>query len=99
MARYAEDERRANGPVWGLGGKLTVDNTRAKLQSLSMSGLERQQGRGSSALGTACAKLYKPGTLLISVAQQERVRWEISRKEAGEGERARSDQGGSGESP
>lgn len=24
MARYAEDARRANGPIWGLGGKLRV---------------------------------------------------------------------------
>lgn len=50
MARYAEDERRANGPVWGLGGKLRVDNTRAELQSLGVSGLERDNREGGHLL-------------------------------------------------
>lgn len=50
MARYAEDERRANGPIWGLGGKLRVDNTRAELQSLSISGLERDNREGGHLL-------------------------------------------------
>lgn len=50
MARCAEDERRAKGPIWGLGGKLRVDNTRAELQSLSMSGLEKDKREGGHLL-------------------------------------------------
>lgn len=50
MARYAEDDRRVNGPIWGLGGKLRVDNTRAELQSLSMSGLEKDKREGGHLL-------------------------------------------------
>lgn len=40
-----------------------------------MSGLEKDKGEGIIFdLGTTCAKLGKPGTLLISMAHQGRVR-------------------------
>lgn len=76
MTRYAKDspvERRANDPPWSQGKLPGGGTTGAELQSLSISE-ERQKGRRLSDLGTAWAKLYKPGTLLISMAGQERVR-------------------------